>query len=141
MHRTENDRNMEHESIPFSESKQIITYYLRCNPARAKSINLLEREARSHPTHGYTNETLWAQCFFTIQRTLENLDFIRKKVFYLYELQSHVRPNIQDVAREIGRSRSRTYDYLHDAHDELEREAVRRGLIPEPEDDEEKERV
>ncbi len=119
---------------PFRSVGHCLSFYNNANPARLKSINLLEAEGRSSPNRddfsGESPVDLYASVTLGIGRVLKCHCSDAVLAFGLRNFgdRQH-QQSVEDIAKLLRRSTNAIYRYLNKIHDDLENEFARRELI------------
>ena len=125
-------------AYPFASVFAAITYYLRCNPARQKAINLLEPEFGSKPSHedftGYfggsdTPRDLYAKVTHSLNRALHLHPSDERRAFQLYHFE---RLPADRIAASLGYRLNNVYAMIRRVREEFKRDLIAHGLL-EPE--------
>lgn len=122
-------------NAPFLSVGHALGFWNRNNPARMKSINLLEPEGRSTSPGEHCHDDLWASILGAMQHVLKTHDSFSAVAFKLRNIgdrEGHW--SVQDIARFLHVSPRRLYRALDKIYDELETEMIRRGLLDPAED-------
>jgi hypothetical protein len=122
---------------PFSSVGKAIGYYNTKNPARAKSINLLEPGSGQKPQNedfsGMSEGDIFNSLLWAIIRVQKNLCYESKCAFIWHNLgDPHYLLGAEDIAKKLNIRASVVYKHLREAKEQLRRELIRRELI-EPE--------
>ena len=140
------------DKYPFLRAKQVINYYLHCNPARQVHVDVLARnqdrerdpdDTEEHPRPFSDNpEILWLTCKNAIFRGLEFFPAEQRQAFelrYMTEFPEDARsgkPGISmkelvgRLAKQFSTSTRTIYSWLNAVMDQIEHEAISRGLVP-----------
>lgn len=129
---------MEEVYFPFESTHKAIEYYNQNNPARARSINLLEPEGSSRRIGEQFSGEHPHDIFVSLVHALEYTLIIHSDpqmhiVFKLYHLhlpKAAPRPSIKEVAKAVGVSPKKVRSWLDKLESTLERELIRRQLVP-----------
>ena len=124
----------ENSAIKFKSPYLAILYYNTKNPARVKSINLLEPEGGSKhsydpldPRHPHRR---WAAIAIAISATLKSFP---KEQAWAYALRNigdrQSQLSIEEISHSLGKSPKTIYRWLKQIEDELDEELVRRGIV------------
>lgn len=131
----------------FDSVSQVLSFLQFHNPARQKSINLLERESYSQPEYfsvevsGKNGETeiiedsaaLWCVIHLLVQSTFKLMgapNSVEVKAFYLWRLHPSRRPALDDLAAELGKSERTVKRYIRQVREELDFSFQKAGLLP-----------
>jgi DNA-directed RNA polymerase specialized sigma24 family protein len=126
-------------NAPFTSAGAAIAFYNTANPARIKSLNLLEPESHGTAPSPYAPEDLFAAVLLALLAACKNASPEARLSFVLRYIAGRDRESqwaIEDIALFLHRSTKTIYRYLNAIHDELERELIRRELLA-PESQEE----
>lgn len=124
--------------FPFHSLGHALSYLNESNPARAKSVNLLEPDRVSRPIYpdfsGRSPRDLWAGVVYSVRAALKGKHEEKIKAWSLRNLGARQRQlAAEEVSEKLGYSLSWVYSALREINDELERELVERGYIKERE--------
>lgn len=119
----------------FNHLSQAISYINRKNPARARSVNLLENGTSSgrrvDPDFiGISEADIFASLLLGLKKTLKLYPDLQQSAWKLKNLgdrkeQSHPR----DIAEKLGFSPSTIYRWISQIDEDLEREFIKRDLL------------
>lgn len=125
-------------SFPFNSLGHALSFLNENNPARSKSVNLLEPDRGPRPTFedfsGRSPRDLWAGVLFAVGRALRYQNADRREAWTLRNIgsrQQHLAA--EEIAERLGSSTSWVYSALREINDDLEQELVFRGYL-EPRD-------
>lgn len=123
----------------FQTVSQAIVFYIRHNPARQKFFNPFEPEkcgktAQNEDFSGISSKDLWAKVLHAIIHTLKFHGANSRAVFsrFYRDIDADDFESMDSICKDIGISSSTGYKYLNEIHEDLERELIRRGLMPAP---------
>lgn len=118
-------------SYRFKSVGQALAFFSYQNPARSRSINLLEIEhyLSSSNTGEFENDDVWASVCLGIKKVLIDSDIRTQKIFLYYYYQPSARVSPTDIAKHLNISDRRFYQLKRRFLDELEIELAHRGLI------------
>lgn len=130
------DTDQSEKFYPFKSLGHCFSYYNESNPARARSVNMLEPERGHKPTcpdfSGLSPKDLFAGVAFSIHAGLKSVDREHRRVWALRNIGPRIyQHGVEDIAKKLGRSISWTYAALKLTNQRIERELVDRGYIPE----------
>ncbi len=121
-------------SYPFNSLGHALSFLNENNPARSKSVYLLEPDRGPRPTFedfsGRSPRDLWAGVLFAVRRSLKHQDRHRRAAWILRNIgnrQNHLAA--EDIAEKLGASTSWVYSALREINDDLEQELVFRGYL------------
>jgi DNA-directed RNA polymerase specialized sigma24 family protein len=125
------------DNYPFSTFYQVIGFYLFNNPARQRSINLLETDRNTPYTLDWLDEGhpnyRWAIIAQELNKTLKDYPHEQRQAF----IDRYLRPSEQclaaeDIAIAIGKSPRVVYYWISKIRTDLEIRFAQRGLMPIP---------
>lgn len=125
------------EATPFSNVFSAIAYYVCCNPARAKSLNILEpsggcRRPATEFSGNHPND-IWVSVCHAVRRTMDSERGLYRAAFRMYYLDPERHHNSESIARALSLSARTVRRKLNKMVALLEDELVRRELLPPPE--------
>lgn len=131
------------QNYPFKTEYQVIAFYLAMNPARAKSVNLLE------PERGYSSDDprpdgiriaagesdiMWAACCKAINRTLSEQNTERALAFtyrFLYPRDQYD-TSFENIAKHLGVKPDCIKRWCGFVRADLRETCRRMGILPPP---------
>lgn len=124
------------DEFPFHSLGHCLSYLNESNPARAKSVNLLEPDRVSRPVFpdfsGRSPRDLWAGVTYSVRNALKGKHEEKIKAWSLRNLgERNKQLSAEEIASRIGYSLSWVYSALREINDDLERELIDRGYIEE----------
>lgn len=121
------------QDTPFRDFYDVMSFINRCNPARQKSINLIELETRAAPED---SSSLWALSVNTINYAIKAFPRYKASVFKLryyapFSLDASFCLSIEDIADKCMVAERTVHRWLAEMREECERLLMDRRLIPE----------
>ena len=123
-----NRDNSSKASYRFNSVGQALAFFSYQNPARAKSINLLEIERFSHAGE-FENEDVWASVCLAVKKVLSHSDVRTQKIFLYYYYKPEARISAEHIWKHLKISDSRFYQLKRKLLEEIEQELINRGLM------------
>ena len=118
------------EEYPFRCVRTLITYCVECNPARAKSVDL---HSQDHKAGRPDADIHWVVAYQAILAGLYGAPLVVKAALFMRHLgKPDERLHISEIAKKLGRSERQIRRWINQSLDDIERAAVARDLIPEP---------
>lgn len=124
--------------FPFHSLGHALSFLNENNPARAKSINLLEPDRGPRPVFedfsGRSPRDLWAGVLYAVRKTLKYHSGKRGNAWTLRNIGNrdhHL--SAEEIAKQLGSSLSWVYSAIREINDDLEEELAFRGFL-EPRD-------
>jgi hypothetical protein len=119
----------------FQSVHQALEWFNNNNPARCKSLNLIECEIKSKPTAdvftGSHPADVWASICAALHKILRDHGYRAQVIFnLLYRGDRTERLAKEDIAQRFSVSKRQVNRLIREITDELEKELVRRELVP-----------
>lgn len=123
------------EVYRFQSAHQALEWFNNNNPARSKSLNLIEAEVRSKPSFealsGAHPWDIWASICAALHKVLSDHGQRGQVIFdLLYRGDRTERLAKEDISSRFGVTRRRVNQLIRQMMDEFELELIRRELIP-----------
>lgn len=119
---------------PFNSLGHALSFLNENNPARSKSVNLLEPDRGPRPTFedfsGRSPRDLWAGVLFSVRRALKYQTRERRQAWALRNIgprQHHLAA--EEIAEKLSVSTRWVYSAIREINDDLEAELVFRGYL------------
>lgn len=130
---------MMEDKPPFKSLGHALGWFNEHNPARARSMNVLEPERGQKPSapdfSGHSPTDIHASILAGITKIIEPLDHDRKWAFLWRNMGDRTRHlDAEEIAQRLHTSTRNVYRYLRESREALEKEMLRRHLIEPPED-------
>ena len=118
-------------TAPFQSIAQCLAFYRNCNPARMRSINLLEQERSNKPQYGAFDERhparIWSAIVNAIVATECRHTVAMVQVWRAYDVARSCA--VCDIANRIGKSERTVWNWLQKMRDDFEKECIQRHLL------------
>lgn len=119
---------------PFTSLGQALSFYNLYNPARAKSVNINEKDRGGtdpESLKGHYPPDVWASTALAIKAVLKDKSIEARRIFYLRDIgdRSEAQKSKEEIAQILGISLSKVKKQLYKIYDELEDELKRRELL------------
>lgn len=122
------------EVTQFTSVFDVIRYAASQNPARAKSVNVLQDDRTAPPADG---DLVWLACHGAVTSALRACSYEERFAFTVYYLGSRHNKTDDEISlpaigKTVGRSERTVRRWLNKIVEEIERISVSRELIPVP---------
>lgn len=118
----------------FRDTHDVLSYLNGCNPARAKAVNLLEKDIKT--THEGDESAHWSITFALTNRIVRCFPEIERRAFNMrYFGERDGRLHIDDIALTLGKSPRTIQRWISAILAELDRVYELKDLIPRSNDD------
>ena len=118
-------------TAPFKNVAQCIAYYRNCNPARARYLNLIERDRKNKPSFDAFDamhpHRIWAALATSIEAVCNRNSAERVAAWRAYDILRM--KAVVDIAKALGKGERTVWQWIADLRDELESDCIAKGLI------------
>lgn len=116
---------------PFTSLGQALAFYNECNPARQRSINLLEPEKRGASVHSdWDPQDAWATIALGIAYVLNRTNGTKRWIWAMNNLGDRTRHKApEEIAQQLGLKTETICRYLGEINKQLRKEFASRGLL------------